>query len=93
MNDDILKDAIENVVKELVYDYVKVDINVVKYSDITNYEIELSYGVFHTVCKLFEEFSTSKAYITRVVSDLCNNLAKHFDKERDFFFKRSDINE
>lgn len=38
-------------------------------------------------------YCNSRTYIMRVVSDLCNNLAEMTQRERNYFFKRSDEEE
>lgn len=91
MIEDILLKAIEETAKK----YVKEDVNVSVYkteSDFyyNGYTLQLNYANFSTNYKLHYKYSKSEHYIMRVVSDLCIDLAKMTQRERNDFFKRSD---
>lgn len=88
-SDDILLDAIKSTAEKYVYNHVKVKV----YYKINNYNIELIFNDYHTKYVLYRNYEKRESYIMRVVSDLCIELARHFNKERDFFYKRSDLNE
>lgn len=86
MNDDILIKAIEETAKEFVKDYVNVYVKSV-YDG--SYELILEYSGYHTAYQLDKRYEKRKSYIMDVVNRLCQDLAKHFNKGRNFFFKRN----
>lgn len=91
MNNDILKDAIENTAKKFVKDNVKVSVYKTEPNNYWGeYSLQLDYGNCSTFYTLKNKYVKYESYIMRVVSDLCNNLAEMTQQERNNFFKRSD---
>lgn len=91
MNNNILKDAIENTAKKFVKDNVKVNVYKTEPKEyFSQYTLQLDYNNCHTLYRLNNKYAKYESYIMRVVSDLCNNLAEMTQQERNYFFKRSD---
>lgn len=95
MNEDILKTAIEDVAKKYVKDNVKVSVYKTEPNKYWGeYSLQLDYKTdyknYSTFYTLRNTYVKHEHYIMRVVSDLCNDLARMTQRERDYFFKRSD---
>lgn len=91
MNNDILKDAIENTAKKFVKDNVKVSVYKTEPNNYWGeYSLQLDYGNGSTFYTLKNRYVKYESYIMRVVSDLCNNLAEMTQQGKNYFFKRSD---
>lgn len=91
MSDDIFKDAILQTAKKYVNDNVKVSVYETN-SEIScsDYILKLEYNNYQNNYMLYRGYDKDEGYIMRVVSDLCSALAQETQKERDYFFKRSD---
>lgn len=91
MKEDILLKAIEETAKKYVKDDVKVSVYKTEPKEyFSQYTLQLDYNNLHTLYRLHNKFVKSEHYIMRVVSDLCIDLAKMTQRERNVFFKRSD---
>lgn len=88
-NDDIFLVAIKRTAEKYVKDYVKV--KVFKEERFRRYILQLSIGdeEFYTRSsyQLHPGYVNRESYIMRVVSDLCIELAKMTNKERNDFFE------
>ena len=60
---------------------------------LSKYTIQLDNSVYHTKYELDNRYCNERTYIMRVVSDLCINLAKMTQRERNDFFKISNDKE
>ena len=91
MKNDILLEAIKEVAEKYVKDNVKVKVYKTEPKDyFRQYTLQLDYNNIHTLYRLYSQRVKSEFYIMRVVSDLCIELAEMTQKERNYFFKRSD---
>lgn len=86
-NNDLLMCAIQQWAKRLVKDGVEVSVYYTEPTEYySKYTLQLDYANWHTYYKLDNEFSKNRSYIMRVVSDLCNNLAKMTQRPRNDFY-------
>lgn len=94
MENDILIKAIKETAGKYVKDYVKVIVYETKPIEYgRKYTLQLDYSVHHTKYELDNRYCNQRTYIMRVVSDLCINLAKMTQRERNVFFKISNDKE
>lgn len=91
IDDDILKIAIENTAKKYVKENVKISVYKTEPDNYYGeYSLQLDYKNYSTFYSLKNRYVKHEHYIMRVVSDLCINLARMTQQERNDFFKRSD---
>ena len=94
MENDIFIKAIKETVEEYVKDNIKVNVYETEPKEYwSKYTIQLDNSIHHTNYKLDNRYCNQRTYIMGVVSDLCINLAKMTQRERNDFFKRSDEKE
>lgn len=79
MSDDILKSAIENVIKKYVDNCVLTQVDKIE----GRYIIELKYKDVEVKYILHKRYENSEFYIHRVLLDMCNELSK-LSKEKIF---------
>lgn len=72
MSDDILKSAIENVIKKYVDNCVLTQVDKIE----GRYIIELKYKDVEVKYILHKRYENSEFYIHRVLLDMCNELSK-----------------
>lgn len=90
MKNDILIKAIRETAEEYVKDNVRVSVyESIRSECYSKYTLQLDYSNVHTLYKLHNKYCNQRTYIMRVVSDLCINLAKMTQRERNDFFKIS----
>ena len=91
MSNDIFKDAILQTAKKYVNDNVKVSVYETDPDIIYSYyTLKIEYKNHQNSYRLSKGHVKHEGYIMRVVSDLCSALAQETQKERNYFFKRSD---
>lgn len=92
MSNDILKDAILETAKKYVKDNVVVSVHENDPKNLSGkYRLQLINSSCSVSYNLHDKYVNSESYIMRVVSDLCMNIAKIRNAERDDFFKKSAI--
>ena len=89
MSDDILRDSIEMVANKYVQNNVKVTVYKPD-SRAFVYILQIEYNYFGASYELHPRYCICESYILRIVSDLCREIASLTNKERDYYFKRSD---
>ena len=88
MENDIFIKAIKETVEEYVKDNVRVSVYKTEPKEYwSKYTIQLDNSAYHTKYELDNRYCNERTYIMRVVSDLCINLAKMTQRERNDFFK------
>lgn len=92
MSNDILKDAILETAKKYVKDNVVVSVHENDPKNLSGkYRLQLINSNCSVSYNLHDKYVNSESYIMRVVSDLCMNIARIRNAERDDFFKKSAI--
>lgn len=94
MENDIFIKAIKETVEEYVKDNVRVSVYKTEPKEYwSKYTIQLDNSAYRTIYELDNRYCNERTYIMRVVSDLCINLAKMTQRERNDFFKISNDKE
>ena len=89
MSNDILRDSIEKVANKYVQNNVKVTVYK-PYSRAFVYILQIEYNNLGVSYELDPRYCICEDYILRIVSDLCRDIASRTNKERDYYFKKSD---
>lgn len=95
MKDDLIEEIIKLTAEKYVYPYVNaiVKLRRINYNHNTYYNsyiLELNYNNFYVRYELKYPYLYRRTYIMRVVSDLCIELSRLTNRERNYFYKRSD---
>lgn len=89
MSNDILRDSIEKVANKYVQNNVKVTVYKTDSRPFI-YTIQIEYNDLCPAYELHPRYCIIESYILRVVSDLCGLIASVTNKEKDYYFKKSD---